>query len=529
MMPRARILTILRDSEAVALLTAGPPDPTVLDPDEGIMSIDVDQTDRKLAGIRTAPVSAAHLAYVIYTSGSTGAPKGVEVTHGGLSNLLFAMANEPGFASTDTMLAVTTVTFDIAALELLLPLIRGGRVAIATAEDAKDGAELLARLEQSGATVLQATPMTWRLLLEAGFRSHPGFRMLCGGEALPLELARKLLEGGGELWNMYGPTETTIWSSVARIRPDDDVITIGLPIANTQFYIVDDNDEPVGVGIPGELLIAGAGLARGYASNPRLTAKSFIVNPIDPDTCARAYRTGDRAKYLADGRIQHLGRLDHQVKLRGFRIEPGEVEAVLARKTGLVSAVILREDVPNEPRLVCYHVTGAESPPSTELRAVLAQELPDYMVPTAWVGLPALPLNSSGKLDRAALPAPDAHIAAPQAGKIMPRTRVEETLARIWCDVLRRDDIGVDEDLFDLGADSLSIFQITGRARREGLKLSARDFFRNRTIASVAASLPDEDVTEPAAAPAFWKRPWRQSRDAAQPGEPGAVPQRERG
>ncbi|AOO82159.1 hybrid non-ribosomal peptide synthetase/type I polyketide synthase [Bosea vaviloviae] len=529
MMPSARLLTILRDSEAVALLTAGPPDTTVLDPDEGIMSIDVDQTDRKLAGIRTAPVSAGHLAYVIYTSGSTGAPKGVEVTHGGLSNLLFAMANEPGFASTDTMLAVTTVTFDIAALELLLPLIRGGRVAIATAEEAKDGTELLARLEQSGATVLQATPMTWRLLLGAGFRSHPGFRMLCGGEALPLELARKLLEGGGELWNMYGPTETTIWSSVARIAPDDDVITIGLPIANTQFYIVDDNDEPVGVGIPGELLIAGAGLARGYANNPRLTAKSFIANPVDPDSSARAYRTGDRAKYLADGRIQHLGRLDHQVKLRGYRIEPGEIEAVLARKTGLVSAVILREDVPNEPRLVCYHVTGAESPPSTELRAVLAQELPDYMVPTAWVGLPALPLNSSGKLDRAALPAPDADIAAPKTGKVMPRTRVEETLARIWCDVLRREDIGVDEDLFDLGADSLSIFQITGRARRDGLKLAARDFFRNRTIASVAASLPAEDVVEPAAAPAFWKRPWRQARDAAQPGEPGAVSQRERG
>ncbi|SFI03924.1 amino acid adenylation domain-containing protein [Bosea sp. OK403] len=529
MMPRARIQTILRDSEAVALLTAGPLDPSVLELDEGVIPIDVEQTDCKLAGIRTAPVSAAHLAYVIYTSGSTGAPKGVEVTHGGLSNLLFAMADEPGFASTDTILAVTTVTFDIAALELLLPLIRGGRVAIATAEEAKDGTELLARLEQSGATVLQATPMTWRLLLEAGFRSRPGFRMLCGGEALPLELARKLLEGGGELWNMYGPTETTIWSSVARILPDDDVITIGLPIANTQFYIVDDNDQPVGVGIPGELLIAGAGLARGYANNPRLTAKNFIANPVDPGTCARAYRTGDRAKYLADGRIQHLGRLDHQVKLRGFRIEPGEVEAVLARKTGLVSAVILREDVPNQARLVCYHVTGAESPPSSELRTLLAQELPDYMVPTAWVGLPALPLNASGKLDRAALPTPDAEIAVPQAGKVMPRTHVEDILVRIWCDVLRREDIGVDEDLFDLGADSLSIFQITGRARREGLKLAARDFFRNRTIASVAAALPDEGVTEPAVASAFWKRPWRQSRDAAQPGEPGAVPQRERG
>jgi len=529
-MPKARIQRILRDSEAVALLTAGPLDPAIIEPDESVMVIDVDQTTANLAGIRTATTTPDHLAYVIYTSGSTGAPKGVEVTHGGLSNLLFSMAKEPGFASSDTMLAVTTVTFDIAALELLLPLIQGGRVAIATTDETKDGAELLARLEQSGASVLQATPMTWRLLLEAGFRSRPGLRMLCGGEALPLDLASKLLEGGGELWNMYGPTETTIWSSVARIQPEDEVITIGLPIANTQFYVVDGNNEPVGVGIPGELLIAGTGLARGYANNPKLTAKSFIANPVDPGTSAKAYRTGDRAKYLPDGRILHLGRLDHQVKLRGFRIEPGEIEAVLARRTGIVSAVILREDVPGEPRLACYYVTSGESPPPAELRATLAQELPDYMVPTAWVGLPALPLNQSGKLDRAALPAPDAQSAPAKADKVMPRTPVEETLIRIWTEVLRREDIGVDDDLFDLGADSLSIFQITSRARREGLKLAARDFFRNRTIAAVAAALPEGAVLEAAApAEAFWKRPWRRPRDEAQPGEQSPVSQRERG
>ncbi|MEI5663845.1 amino acid adenylation domain-containing protein [Bosea sp. CCNWLW174] len=534
-MPKARIQRILRDSEAVALLTAGPSDPAIVEADEHLMLIDVDQTTANLAGIRTAAIGPGQLAYVIYTSGSTGAPKGVEVSHGGLSNLLLAMAREPGFSSADTMLAVTTVTFDIAALELLLPLIQGGRVAIATADEAKDGAELLARLQQSGANVLQATPMTWRLLLEAGFRSRPGFRMLCGGEALPLDLARKLLEGGGELWNMYGPTETTIWSSVARIQPEDEVVTIGLPIANTQFYVVDDNNQPVGVGIPGELLIAGAGLARGYANNPKLTARSFIANPVDPGTSARAYRTGDRAKYLPDGRIVHLGRLDHQVKLRGFRIEPGEIEAVLARKAGIVSAVILREDVPGEPRLVCYYVMDTDSPPPAELRAALAQDLPDYMVPTAWVGLPALPLNASGKLDRAALPAPDAQSAAPKtekaADKAAPRTPVEETLIRIWSEVLRREDIDVDDDLFDLGADSLSIFQITSRARREGLKVAARDFFRNRTIAAVAAALPDEPAAA-AAAPAatFWKRPWRRPRDGAQqPNEPSAASQRERG
>lgn len=529
-MPKARILRILRDSEAMAVLTAGALEPADIELDEGVTVIDVHRTDPKLAGIRTASIAADHLAYVIYTSGSTGAPKGVEITHGALSNLLFAMAREPGFDEGDTILAVTTVTFDIAALELLLPLIRGGRVAIATAEEARDGTELLARLEQSKATVLQATPMTWRLLLEAGFRSRPGFRMLCGGEALPLDLAQKLLEGGGELWNMYGPTETTIWSSAVRILPEDEVITIGLPIANTQFYIVDANDAPVGVGIPGELLIAGAGLARGYAGNPRLTAKSFIANPIDPGTSARAYRTGDRAKYLPDGRIQHLGRLDHQVKLRGFRIEPGEIEAVLARKAGIVSAVILREDVPNEPRLVCYHVTTAENLTPAQLRALLAQELPDYMVPSAWVGLSALPLNPSGKLDRAALPAPDAQVAAAKPSAAPARTPVEEILIRIWSEVLRREDIGIDDDLFDLGADSLSIFQITGRARREGLKVSARDFFRNRTISGVAAALPEEDAREPVSAtPALWKRAWRRSREVAQAEGANAVSQREQG
>ena len=513
-MPPARIRTILADSGAVALLGTGPRPDAALGDLPGIESIDVHGTDPKLAGIRANAPAPDHLAYVIYTSGSTGVPKGVEVTHRGLANLLLAMAREPGMDSTDTLLAVTTVTFDIAALELLLPLIQGGRVAIATADEARDGAELLARLERSGATLMQATPMTWRLLLAAGFRSRPGFRMLCGGEALPRELAMTLLEGGGELWNLYGPTETTIWSSVDRVRADDAVVTIGRPIANTQFYIVDGNDQLVPVGIPGELLIGGDGLARGYAGNPELTARSFIRNPVPQAAGARAYRTGDRARYLPDGRIQHLGRLDHQIKLRGFRIEPGEIEAVLARKAGIVSAVILREDVPGEPRLVCYHLAsgeGGDTPPA-ELRKLLAQDLPDYMIPTAWMKLSAMPLNASGKLDRHALPVPDLEPSQPRAESAAPRNATEEALLRIWSEVLRRDDIGTEDDLFDLGADSLAIFQITGRARRDGIKLTARDLFRNRTIAGVAASLAAAEPAQAASSPtaqSFWKMPWR--------------------
>lgn len=532
--PKARIQTILQDSGCVAILTAGPGAEALLEPDGAIPVIDVHEAP-DAPGYSGPGIAPDHLAYVIYTSGSTGKPKGVEVSHGALSNLLFAMAREPGFASTDTMLAVTTVSFDIAALELLLPLVAGGRVSLATSDEAKDGVDLLARLNRSGATVMQATPMTWRFLLDAGFRSRAGLRMLCGGESLPLDLARRLLEGGGELWNMYGPTETTIWSAAARIDARDEVITIGRPISNTQLYVVDAQDQLVPPGVPGELLIGGTGLARGYAGNPELTGRSFVPNPVDPDASERVYRTGDRARYLADGRIQHLGRRDHQVKLRGFRIEPAEIEAALLRKTGIVSAVILREDVPGEPRLVCYCVTpaGQAQASSRELRSLLAQELPEYMVPTGWVCLSALPLNASGKLDRAALPAPVAAVAT-ETVVARPRSALETKLAGIWAEVLRRDDIGVDDDLFDLGADSLAIFQITGRARREGLKLAARDIFRNRTIAGIAAALAEVEPTEVAtpAAPTFWKMPWRRAAKPAEqaaPGEAKAVSYREQG
>ena len=521
-MPQVRMRSVLKDAGASALLTDGGPVAELLDGLGGITVIDVHDTDPKLAALAQPEPEPGHLAYVIYTSGSTGKPKGVEVTRGGLANLLAAMAERPGFERSDALLAVTTVTFDIAALELVLPLTRGGRVSLATTEEARDGEALLAKLQRCGASVMQATPMSWRMLLEAGFRSWPGFKMLCGGEALPRELALRLLEGGGELWNMYGPTETTIWSSLDRVDPTDETITIGRPIARTGFQIVDADGRPVPVGVPGELRITGAGLARGYTGQPELTARSFVPNAMGP---GRAYLTGDRARVLPDGRVQHLGRLDHQIKLRGFRIEPGEIEAVLMRRCGLTGAVILREDVPGEQRLVCYHVArpGEAAPSTEELRRALAEELPDYMVPAVFVALPALPLNASGKLDRAALPAPEARPSAPAAEITAPRSATEATLAKIWCEVLKRDQVGIEEDLFDLGADSLAIFQITGRARRDGLKLTARDLFRNRTIAGVAMAIDTaggEAAPAPPVPPA-WTLPWRRGQAGAARHEQG--------
>ncbi|GEL39649.1 hypothetical protein MEX01_02400 [Methylorubrum extorquens] len=498
-MPPARRAGIVADAGIGAMITLAA-DRALLP--EGPRVIEVDRLDGP-APSRFPRVPAERAAYLIYTSSTTGAPKGVEVLHRGLSNLLFSMAQAPGIARDDRLLAVTTVTFDIAGLELLLPLIRGAQIVLASAEEARDGHALLARLQWGEATMLQATPMTWRLLLEAGFRSRPGFKMLCGGEALPLDLARRLTEGGGELWNLYGPTETTIWSSAARIDPGEETVTVGRPIDNTSLFILDAQGEPVPVGVTGELLIGGIGLARGYLGRPDLTQRSFIASTLPECAGARLYRTGDRARYRPDGCVEILGRADHQIKLRGYRIEPAEIEAVLLRQTGLHAVAVLRPDAAGEDRLVCYFVRpeGEAAPTLRNLRAALARELPDYMIPSEWVRLSALPLTPSGKVDRRALPAPEAGPtgpAEPAAAIKLPLKPapvptsdddLEITLAAIWREVLGLASVERDDDLIALGADSLSVFRIVARARRENLPLGAGDLFQERTIARVAALL----------------------------------------
>ncbi|MEA3151979.1 MAG: hypothetical protein QOD56_2918, partial [Gammaproteobacteria bacterium] len=325
--PAARLRYILAEAEVAALISDGSEDGALVD--AGIPVIDLHKDRGAIAAasqeIPAQSVRADDLAYVIYTSGSTGLPKGVEITHRAVVNLLSAMAKSPGLSRNDVLYAVTTISFDIAGLELFLPLIVGAKVVIAERDALMDGYRLLKELETTGATAMQATPATWRLLLEAGFRATSGFKMLCGGEALPRELATRLLDGSGELWNMYGPTETTIWSSCIRLAPGFGAVTVGGPIANTQFYLLDKNDQPVPSGVPGQLHIGGDGVARGYYRRAELTAEKFLANPFAP---GRIYRTGDLARWLPDGELQILGRIDHQIKLRGFRIELGEIESV---------------------------------------------------------------------------------------------------------------------------------------------------------------------------------------------------------
>ncbi len=364
---------------------------------------------RRARRISMEEPSAGNLAYVIYTSGSTGKPKGVQITHGALANLLQSMRRLLSINERDALLAVTTLSFDIAALEIFLPLIVGARVELIDREVAADGARLADRLNDPGITFLQATPATWRLLLEAGWQGQPALKMLCGGEALPRALADRLLDKGAGLWNVYGPTETTIWSSACRVEAGETPISIGRPIANTQFYVLDKRLRAVPVGVIGELYIGGSGLARGYRHRAALTAERFIPDPFGTTPGGRLYWSGDLARWRADGTLECLGRVDHQVKIRGYRVELGEIEAALARHPGVrEAAVAARPDASGEMSLAAYIVVrdGPEGSSAADLRRWLQGQLPDYMVPSAFVSLEALPLTPNGKVDRQALPDP---------------------------------------------------------------------------------------------------------------------------
>ncbi len=481
--PPARLAHILADAGAAVLVTDGT-GPVL---------------DGPALDLRTAPDAPATRpdavagteAYVIYTSGSTGLPKGVSVGHAALGNLLLSMAREPGIAAGDTWLAVTTVGFDIAGLELWGPLVCGATVAVASREDAGNGHRLRDLLRSSNATVMQATPATWRLLLEAGW-TPGGLRMLCGGEALPRSLADRLLRGGGALWNMYGPTETTIWSALERVG--DGPITVGHPVANTTLHVLDTADRIVPLGVPGQLHIGGAGLAAGYRNLPELTAERFIADPFTQG--GRLYRTGDAARRLPDGRIELLGRLDTQIKLRGYRLEAGEVEHALTAQCGLAEAAVALRDGPGgDKRLVAWIVPRASAAfDEAAIRATLRRTLPDYMVPSLFTAVARLPFTPNGKLDRAALPEPEP---APAVPSNPPRTKLEHDLAAIWSAVLRRP-VGRDDDLLAMGADSIHLFQITARANAAGLALLARDLLQHRTVAALAAILGEALPPSPA-------------------------------
>jgi len=433
------------------------------------------------------------IAYIIYTSGSTGRPNGVAVSHSALANLLGAMRHRPGFRDTDVVTAVTTISFDIAALELYLPLTVGARIQLVSHDVAADGVALARLLSESGATVLQATPTTWRLLIEAGWRASPGFRAFCGGEAMPRDLADALLENVHELWNLYGPTETTIWSTAGRVDHGGAVISIGQPIANTSVYVLDAEGALTAIGIPGEIWIGGAGVAAGYHNRPELTAARFFSDPFAGKPCARMYRTGDLGRWGADERLYHMGRLDRQVKFRGFRIELGEIEAALHAHPAVARAVVIAQNLTAEqPRLIAYVVYhSARDLTVTEARRHLKKTLPDYMVPSAFVALDSLPLTPNGKIDVRSLPDPFKSSADAGDGYETPAPGLEQLIAEVWQELLEVDRVGADDNFFELGGNSLlSLRAITMIEARAGCRLQPRIlFFQNLRQLAVAARL----------------------------------------
>jgi len=499
--PAERRDFVLADSGAAALIAG-----------DGSGAAEITRLTPRPAAAPAAPAarpSPGAPAYAIYTSGSTGQPKGVEVPHSALTNLLRALAlcyADASDAADTVWMAVTTIAFDIAALEIFLPLTTGARVVLADRDTAADG-ELLGRsLAAHGATHLQATPATWRQLLDSGWTGRRGLSRLCGGEALSRDLAARLLaldEPGDRatpLWNQYGPTETTIWSAVQRVEPDGRstaAVPLGRPLRNTRAYVLDRGLRPVPLGSTGELFLAGDGVATGYLGRPGLTAERFLPDPFPAAAGGRLYRTGDLARWLPDGVLDFLGRADHQVKLRGFRIELGEIEASLRRHPAVAdAAVLLREVKAGDSRLTAWVVPGdAAAPPAAEeLRAALRGRLPEYMVPAAFVVLPELPLTPSGKVDRKALarlgPAESAAGAGP--GPVAPRSPDEKRLVAIWAEVLGTGSpgepaIGIGDDFFARGGHSLLATQLVLRIRDAfGVDLPVRAVFQAPTVAAQA-------------------------------------------
>ncbi|WP_075660754.1 amino acid adenylation domain-containing protein [Streptomyces acidiscabies] len=475
--PPARIGHMLKDSGAELVLTDEALGGVLADfPVKPVVVTEALASAQAIHVDHSAPDSPA---YVIYTSGSTGRPKGVQVGHRALVNFHWTMARRPGFGTADSLLAVTTVCFDIAGLELYLPLVRGGTVEILPAAVAADGVALRERVEQASPTVLQATPTTWQMLLAAGWQGDPALKALCGGEPLPAELARTLAPLVADLFNMYGPTETTIWSTVDRVEPGAEV-TIGRPIGNTRAHVLDERGTPVPPGVPGELLLSGDGVADGYLHRPELTADRFV--PAPEGGTGRAYRTGDLVRHLPDGRLVYLERIDGLVKLNGYRIELGEVESALRQLPGVQAAVaVVREDRPGERRLTGY-VTGV--PDGAVLRTALAERLPAYMVPSAVISLPGLPLTPNGKVDRKALPRPH----GVGSSTAPARTDLERRIAEIWCEVLGLERVGAEDNFFDAGGDSLRLTSVVAALReRLGLDVTRLDMFGHPTVRAMAA------------------------------------------
>ncbi|MEM6252547.1 MAG: amino acid adenylation domain-containing protein [Cyanobacteria bacterium P01_D01_bin.156] len=515
--PTERLRHILQDAHVAMVLTADkafaedslPSETKLLDLKQHTELIE-QQSFENLGNTTTAE----DLAYIIYTSGSTGKPKGVPIRHRSLVNLLSSMAKSPGITADDALLAVTTVAFDIATLELLLPLTVGARLAIASPDTVCDASRLMSQIANDGITIMQTTPATWRLLLDSGWKGKETLKILCGGEALDPGLAQQLLPCSSELWNMYGPTETTIWSGALHITEEKltgQTVPIGGAIDNTQFYILDAQHQPVPIGVSGELCIGGAGLSPGYLNRDELTAEKFVLNHFSgeqgsreaeerrndfrlPTSDFRLYKTGDLARYRPNGTLEYLGRLDHQIKLRGFRIELGDIETALTQHKDIDQAfVVLWKNSSDDPQLVAYckvWSTAIAKDPQT-IRQHLSEQLPAYMIPTAYVLLEEFPLTPNGKVDRKALPEPI--IESGSASAVPLKTETEQQLAAIWSEVLNQNAISASDNFFELGGHSLLAARVMARLQPIfGVTVPLRALFESSCLSALAKVIDQE-------------------------------------
>jgi len=498
--PADRATFILDDAGVVLMIADSRVPGTITSGTSGrpVIRLDSDADREVISSYATShpvdPVGEDRLGYILYTSGSTGVPKGVAVLESAVANLLRAVTRFVSLQPGDAALFTSAATFDISTVEIFLPLMSGGHVVIATRDQARTPNELVRLIDQHEVCLAQATPSAWRSLAEAlaqgGRRDR--LQVVTGGESLPGDLAARLCEVAGRVVNGYGPTETTIYSTMTEItRPGND-ITIGRPIDGTQIYLVDQHDRLVPVGVPGEILIGGRGVARGYLNLPGTTAERFIDNPFSPDDSAVLYRSGDLARWRPDGSLHFLGRIDNQMKVRGYRIEPGEVESRLNAHPDVVASVVrAREFGPGDKRLMAFVVTADGAPTDTaRLRDWCAKSLPEYMVPAIYLSLPELPLTRSGKLDEQSLPDPTQVCDDRAADHVEPRNAAERAVARTWRRALWLDEVSIHDNFFDLGGDSLIAIQVLLQLQREFvMDVPIRAIFGFPTIAELAAEL----------------------------------------